>query len=80
MVHPRPLFRLFSIFFKQTIKILLQINVKKCPTSVQGRDLNSQPFDYVSPLLTTRPGLLLRHPKRIRFLFPTFPVTDSAHY
>ena len=28
MGQPRPLFRLFSVFFKQTIKILQQINVK----------------------------------------------------
>ena len=26
--HPRPLFRLFSVFFKQTFQILQQINVK----------------------------------------------------
>ena len=30
MGQPRPLFRLFSVFFKQTIKFLQQINVKKC--------------------------------------------------
>ena len=28
--HPRPLFRLFSVFFKQTIQFFQQINVKKC--------------------------------------------------
>ena len=28
MGHPRPLFRLFSVFFKQTIQFLQQINVK----------------------------------------------------
>ena len=28
MGQPRPLFRLFSVFFKQTIKILQQVNVK----------------------------------------------------
>ena len=26
--QPRPLFRLFSVFFKQTIQFLFQINVK----------------------------------------------------
>ena len=30
MGHPRPLFRLFSVFFKQTIQSLQQLNVKKC--------------------------------------------------
>ena len=30
MGHPRPLFRLFSVFFKQAIQFLQQINVKKC--------------------------------------------------
>ena len=28
MGHPRPLFRLFSVFFKQTIQFLQQMNVK----------------------------------------------------
>ena len=28
MVHHQPLFRLFLIFFKQTIQVLQQINVK----------------------------------------------------
>ena len=31
MVQPRPLFRLFLVFFKQTLlQFLQQINVKKC--------------------------------------------------
>ena len=31
MGHPRPRFRLFSVFFKQTLlQFLQQINVKKC--------------------------------------------------
>ena len=30
MGQTRPLFRLFSVFFKQTIQFLQQINVKKC--------------------------------------------------
>ena len=29
MGHPQPLFRLFSVFFKQTIQFLQQMNVKK---------------------------------------------------
>ena len=43
--------------FKQTTQILQQINVKKCPSSIRCQDSNSQPSDYESPPLTTRPGL-----------------------
>ena len=43
--------------FKQTIQFLQQINVKKCPSSVQYRDLNPQPLGCESPPITTRPGL-----------------------
>ena len=57
MDHPRPLFRLFSDFFKQTIQILHQINVKKCSSSIQHQDLNTWYFDYETPPLTTRPWL-----------------------
>ena len=56
MAHLWPLIRLLSVFFQQMIQILHQINVKKCPTSMQCRDSNSRPSDYESPLLTTRPG------------------------
>ena len=55
MGQPRPLFRLFSSF--QTNQFLQQINVKKCSSSIRRRDSNSQPSDYESPPLTTRPGL-----------------------
>ena len=41
--------------FKQTIQILQQINVKKCPSSIWCQDSNSQPSDYKSPPLITRP-------------------------
>ena len=34
------------------------MNVKKCPSSIRHWDSNSQPCDYESPFLTTRPGLL----------------------
>ena len=57
MVHPRPLFRLFSVFFKQTIQILQHINVEKCSSSIRCWDSNSQPSECESPPLTTRPGL-----------------------
>ena len=54
MGHPRPLFRLFFVFFKQTLQILQKINEKKC---IRRRDLNSRSSDYESPPLTTKPGL-----------------------
>ena len=57
MGHPRPLFRLFLVFFKQTIQRVQQINVKKCPSITQCWDSNSQPSNYESPPLTTRRGL-----------------------
>ena len=53
---------LFFVYFhplKQTIQFLQQINVKKCPSSIRRQDSNSQPSDYQSPPLTTRPGLPL---------------------
>ena len=58
MGHPRPLFRLF-LSFKQTLQFLLQIYVKKCPSSIRCRDLNPQPSDHESPPITTTPRLLL---------------------
>ena len=45
---------IFGLFFKQTIQFLQQINVIKCPSSIQCLDSNSQPSDYESPRLTTR--------------------------
>ena len=36
-------FCLFLVFFKLTAQILRQINVKKCPCSFRGWDLNSKP-------------------------------------
>ena len=49
---------LFSVFFKQTIQILQQIYLKKCPSNIRCQDSNPQLSDYESPSLTTRPGLL----------------------
>ena len=46
--------------FKQTIQILQEINVKKCPSSIRYRNLNSQPSDY------EKPGLL---PNGLQLLF-----------
>ena len=58
MGHPRPLFRLFSVFFKQTsIQLLQQINVNKCPSIIQCWDLNPQPSQCKSHPITTRSGL-----------------------
>ena len=54
MGQPRPIFVYFRLF-KQTLQFLQQINVKKCPP--RRWDSNSQPSDYVSSPLTTRPGL-----------------------
>ena len=39
---------------KQTVQILPQIILKKCPSSIWHWDLNSQPTDYKSPPLTTK--------------------------
>ena len=57
MGQPRPLFHLFSVFFKQTIQFLQQINVKKCPSSIRRWDSNPRPLERESPPITTRPGL-----------------------
>ena len=65
MGHPRPLSFIFGLS-KQTI----QINVKKCPSSIRCRDLNSQYSDYESPTLTTRPRLLPQN----GFLLPSTKV------
>ena len=59
MGHTRPLFRLFLVSFKQTIQILQQIIVKKCPFSIWCWDSNSQPLEHETPPITTRPGLPL---------------------
>ena len=51
--------------FKETLKFLQQINVKKCPSSIRYWDLNPQPSEHESPPLTTRPGL---PPTRISYI------------
>ena len=53
----RPLFRLFLVFFKQTLKNLQQINGKKFPSSIRSWDSNSRCSVRESPPITTRPGL-----------------------
>ena len=58
MGQPRPLFNLFSVFFKQTsLQFLQQMYVKKCPSSIRCRDSNPQPLECESFPITTRPGL-----------------------
>ena len=59
MCHPLPLFRLFSVFFKQTlIQFLQQINVKN-DISIQYTAKGFEPTtseQYLSPIIT-RPGI-----------------------
>ena len=52
--QPWPLFHLF-LSFQTNITILTTNKCEKCPSSIRRRDSNSQPFDYKSPHLTTRP-------------------------
>ena len=47
---------IFGIF-KQTIQFLKQINVTKCPFSIEQWNSNPQLFVYESSPITTRPGL-----------------------
>ena len=56
MGQPQPLFRLF-LSFQTNITILTTHKCEKCPSSIRRQDSNSQPSDYESPPLTTRPGL-----------------------
>ena len=54
--------------FKQTIQFLLQINVKKCPSSTRRQDSNPQPFECESSPITTRTGLRAPRPSHIMVL------------
>ena len=56
---------MFQSFSNKQYKILQQMNVKKCPSSIQRWDSNSQPSDYETPPLTTRPVL---PPKKMKYL------------
>ena len=40
------LYFIYFCLFKQTLQFFQQLNVKKCPSSLQHRDSNSQPSDY----------------------------------
>ena len=48
---------IFGLFKQQSLRILQQINVQKCPSSIRCQDLNSHPLEHMSPPITTRPGL-----------------------
>ena len=50
--------------FKQTIQLLQQINVKKCPSSIRRWDSNPRPLERESTPITTRPGL---PPRELQF-------------
>ena len=47
----------FRSFQTNIVTIFTTNKCEKCPSSIWCRDSNSQPSDYESPLLTTRPGL-----------------------
>ena len=59
----------FRPFDKQTLKILQQINVQKCPSSIRHWNSNRRPSEHESPPMTTRPGLT---PIDFKFLFCYF--------
>ena len=46
---PRPLFVYFRLVYKQTLQLLQQINVNKCPFSIRCMDSNPQPSGHESP-------------------------------
>ena len=50
MGHPRPLLRLFLVFFKQTVQILQQINVKNVHPVSGGTGIKSHDYLIMSPL------------------------------
>ena len=60
--HPRPLFRLFLGFFKQTT-IITNNQWYRYPSSIRRRDSNPRPLEHESSSITTIPGL----PPSIRF-------------
>ena len=56
MGQRRPLFVYFRSFSNKQCQFFNKL-MWKCPSSIWCRDSNSQPSDYESPPLTTRPGL-----------------------
>lgn len=59
IVHPRPLFTLDYVYFKQTT--IQQSNVEKCLSNIRCWDSISRPLEHHSPLITTR--LIFRETK-----------------
>ena len=64
LIGPTPASFSFIFVFSNNyvLQFLQQINVKKCPSSIRRQDSNSQPSDYESPPLTTRPGYCCFYP------------------
>ena len=58
MGQSHPLFSFFRSFKQVFITILTTNKCEKCPSSIRRRDSNSQPPNYESPPLTTRPTTL----------------------
>ena len=58
MGHPRPLFRLFSVFFKQTSIQFYNKLMWKCSSSIWHWESNPRPSERESPPITPWPGLL----------------------
>ena len=56
MGPPLPIFHLFLYFQTHITDFTTNKYVKKCTSSIQCRDSNSQRLEHESPPLTTRPG------------------------
>ena len=69
------LYLLYFRLFKHTLQFLLQINVKKCPSSIWCRDSNSYLLEHESPPINTRPGL----PTFNDILKSQVPGNDSSY-
>ena len=66
--QPRPLFHLLPSFQTHITNFTTNMYVKKCPSSIWCRDLNSRPLEHESPPITTRPGL----PPHRNFVFVVY--------
>ena len=75
MGHPG-LFLIYFCLFKHTLQFLQQINVIKCPSSIQCWDSNPQPLEHESPPITTRPGI--PHKGNLDFLRKKSFITSTA--
>ena len=61
----------FRSFQTNIVTIFATNKCEKCPSSIRCRDSNSQPSDYESPPLTTRPPLFSNLLEKYQ-LFQTF--------